>query len=91
VSVYTKEDVQATLLESCQYGFSNRLAYNTFNGISEKATMAMNLLENTILGLPEKMIPLSSSYTQSGTNDEGGRPKTPDDELSDSGERTRNE
>lgn len=91
VSVYTKEDVQATLLESCQYGFSNRLAYNTFNGISEKATMAMNLLENTILGLPEKMIPLSSSYTQSGTNDEGGRPVTPDDELSDSGERSRNE
>ena len=91
VSVYTKEDVQATLLESCQYGFSNRLAYNTFNGISEKATMAMNLLENAILGLPEKMIPLSSSYTQSGTNDEGGRPETPDDELSDSGERTRNE
>ena len=89
VSIYTKEDVQKTLLESCQYGFSNRLAYNTFNGISEKSTMAMAVLENEILGMPDKMIPLSSSYTTS--NDEGGRPTTPDDELSDSGERSRNE
>ena len=52
--------------------------------------MAMQILENDILGLPDKMIPLSSSYTQSG-NDEGGRPEVPDDELSGSGERSRNE
>ena len=89
VSIYTKEDLQATLLESCQYGFSNKLAYNTFNGISERATIGMMLLENTILGMPEKMIPLSSSYTQSG-DEEGGRPTVDDDELSDSGERSRN-
>ena len=91
VSIYTKEDLQATLLESCQYGFSNRLAYNTFNGIDEKATIAMQLLENEILDLPNKMIPLSSSYTQSGTTEEAGRPEVPDDEISDSGERTRNQ
>lgn len=90
ISIYTKEDAQATLLESCQYGFSNRLAYNTFNGISERATIAMQLLENDILNLPEKMIPLSSSYTQSG-DEESGRPEVPDDELSGSGERSRNE
>jgi hypothetical protein len=90
VSIYTKEDLQATLLESCQYGFSNRLAYNTFNGVSEKATIAMQLLENDILKMPDKMIPLSSSYTQSG-DEEAGRPEVPDDELSGSGERSRNE
>ena len=91
VSIYTKEDLQATLLESCQYGFSNRLAYNTFNGVSEKATIAMQMLENDILKMPEKMIPLSSSYTQSGDSEEVGRPEVPDDELSGSGERSRNE
>ena len=90
VSIYTKEDMQKSLLESCQYGFSNRLAYNTFNGISEKATMAMTALENEILGMPDKMIPLSSSYTTT-SDDDSGRPKTSDDELSDSGERSRNE
>ena len=92
VSIYTKDDLQATLLESCQYGFSNRIAYNTFNGISEKATIAMQTLENEILDLPSKMIPLSSSYTQSGDGEEEvGRPEVPDDEISDSGERSRNE
>lgn len=89
VSIYTKEDVQATLLESCQYGFSNKLAYNTFNGINEKATIAMTVLENNILNMPNIMIPLSSSYTQSG-NEEGGRPTVDDGEISDSGERSRN-
>lgn len=89
VSIYTKEDVQATLLESCQYGFSNRLAYNTFNGIDERTTISMLYFENNILGMPEKMIPLSSSYTQ--TSEDVGRPESSDDELSDSGERSRNE
>lgn len=45
--------------------------------------------ENAI-GIKDLMIPLSTSYTQSG-NDEGGRPQTSDDELTDSGERTRNQ
>ena len=44
--------------------------------------------ENAI-GLKELFIPLQSSYTLSDSNDVG-RPETPDDELTDSGERTRN-
>lgn len=91
VTVYTAEDMRASLLSSCQYSFSNRLAYNTFNGVSEKATMAMEFLENQVLHLPDIMIhPLQSSYTTPGGESEGGRPLTPDDELSPSGERTRN-
>jgi hypothetical protein len=88
VTIYTKDDMRKSLLESCQYGFSNRLAYNTFNGISEKATIAMQFLENQVLMLQEKMIyPLQSSYTQSSSTT--GRPKTPDDEIEDSTERSR--
>jgi hypothetical protein len=92
VTVYTKDDLKESLLTSCQYSFSNRLAYNTFNGISEKATLAMEFFENQVLHLPEIMThPLQSSYTTSNTgDDEGGRPNTPDDELSPSGERSRN-
>ena len=45
VSTYTKDDMRKALLESCQYSFANRLAYNTFLGISEKTTLAMNYLE----------------------------------------------
>lgn len=91
VSTYTKDDMRKALLESCQYSFANRLAYNTFLGISEKTTLAMNYLENELLDLPSKMVfPLSSSYTQSGT-EEAGRPPVDDSQLSPSGERSRNE
>lgn len=90
VTIYTKDDLAEKLMTSCQYSFSNRLAYNTFLGISEKTTLAMEYLESNVLNLTDLMNhPLASSYTQS-SNDEGGRPETPDDELTDSGERDRN-
>lgn len=89
VSVYTKDTLRKDLLESCQYSFSNRLAYNTLNGVSEKDTLAMMHLEEEVLKLHEKMIyPLQSSYTQSDSS--AGRPETPDEELTPSGERSRN-
>lgn len=90
ISVYTKEEFRKSMLESCQYSFSNKLAYNTLLGMSEKTTIAMNYLEEQVLGLHELMkYPLSSSYTQSGND--VGRPETDDSELSQSGERSRNE
>lgn len=91
VSVYTKDDLRDQLLTSCEYSFSNRLAYNTFNQISEKETIAMIHLEQDILKLPDIMkFPLTSSHVQSGTSEDVGRPLTDDDELTPSGERTRN-
>ena len=91
VTVYTKEDMRESLLSSCQYSFSNRLAYNTFNDISEKATMAMEFFENQVLHLPETMVhPLQSSYTTSNQAEEGGAPEKDPDELTDSGDRSRN-
>lgn len=91
VSVYTKEYLAASLLESCKYSFSNRLAYNTLLGVSEKETMAMEMLETKILGLTSMMNhPLNSSFTQSGEVGEGA-PTKDDTEISGSGERSRNE
>lgn len=94
VTVYTKDDLKKSLLESCQHSFSNRLAYNTLNGISEFATMAMEFIESDVLGLPELMNhPLQSSYTATG--DKGtvgeGRSALPDDEIQPSTERSRND
>lgn len=88
VTTYTKDDLRDSLLSSCQYSFSNRMAYNTFNGISERATLSMEFFETQVLHLPELMThPLQSSYTTSG---EGGAPEKSPDELTDSGERSRN-
>lgn len=97
VSVYTKAELAKQMLESCQYGYSNKIAYNTLLGVSEKDTLAENFLEETVLGLHDIMkYPLSSSFTQSSTEDGytseigQGAPVKDDDELSESGERARN-
>lgn len=92
VSIYTKDWVRDEVLKSCTFSYANRLAYNTFLGISEKATLANEFLETHVLGLTESMNhPLMSSYMQSGSNgNEAGRPETDSGELTDSGERTRN-
>lgn len=93
ITIFTKEELKKSLLESCQYSFSNRLAYNTLNGISEKDTLAMDFLETEVLKLPSKMInPLQSSYTTSNsqTSSEGGRPRSEDDQVSDGADRMRN-
>lgn len=91
-TVYTKQELAENLLESCQYSYSNRLAYNTLLGISEKATIATQFLENQVLKLPETMIyPLQSSYTTSSDGEVGqGRDTIPDDELEPSSDRSRN-
>lgn len=92
VTTYTKEDYAEQLLKSAQFSFPNRLVYNTCLGIKEKETLAMLYLEQDVLELQNVMkYPLTSSHTQSGDGEsEGGRPTVPDDELSDSGERSRN-
>ena len=92
VSIYTKEELRKSMLESCQYGFSNKLAYNTLLGISEKDTLAMNCLEEEVLDLHDIMkYPLVSSFTTSNTgNSEGGAPEKDATELSPEGERSRN-
>lgn len=74
VSVYTKEDLAKQLLESCQYGYNNKIAYNTLLGISERETIAQAYLEEEVLGLHDIMrYPLSSSFTSSGnSNTEDG-------------------
>lgn len=93
ISVYTKEEFRKAMLESCQYSYPNKIAYNTLLGVSEKETLAHLYMENDVLGLNKLMtFPLSSSYTQSGAGQVGqGRDQIPDDQLSGSGERSRNE
>lgn len=93
VSVYTQKELADQMLESCKYSYSNRIAYNTLIGISERETMAFEFLETQVLGLTNTMNhPLNSSFTQSGSSGEvgEGRPATDGNNLSPSGERDRN-
>lgn len=96
ISVYTKKQFKEDILSSGQYGLPTKLLLNTLNGFNEVETMALNYLEEDVLGLSDKLIPLNSSYTQSskedGYNGETGQgaPKKDDDELTDSGAKSRN-
>lgn len=95
ISVYTKADYREQLLSSGQYGMPTKLAINTLNGFNELDTISLNYLEENVLGLSERLKPLSSSYTQSGTEDGyttevgQGRPEKDVGDLTDSGERSR--
>lgn len=92
VTIFTKEDYRKTLHEANTYAFSYRLAYGTLLGFTERQTMGSLMFENSLLGLPDIMrYPLQSSYTSSNDGtEEVGRPQTPDEELTPSGERSRN-
>jgi hypothetical protein len=95
ISVYTKSDYREQLLSSGQYGLPTKLAINTLNGFNEKDTLCLNYVEEELLGLSEKLRPLNSSYTQSGTEDGytsevgQGAPRKDEGDLSDSGSRSR--
>ena len=92
LSVYTKEALKESLRTDAQYGLPVKLALNTLNGFSENDTLALNYLEENCLKLSEKFVPLSSSYTQSGSAEGGGQTKSDtggEDSLTDDGEASR--
>ena len=74
-------------MEGAQNGLPTALAYNTLNQFSEKETLALNVLEQQVLGISNLFVPLQTSYTQSGSSDTGGAPKQKDStEITDDGE-----
>lgn len=68
VSVYTKDDYKSSLLTDGQNGLPVRLALNALNGFSVLQTLSLLILENDILQLDKKFIPLISSNTVSHTS-----------------------
>ena len=96
VSPYTKKAKRKELLESAQNGMPTKLEISILDGKSPLETISQLYLENDVLGLVDKFIPLSTSYTQSGsapTGDtdpiNGGAPTKDATELTDEGSSTR--
>ena len=88
ISAYTKDAFKESMQKDLQYGFPNILAINSLNGFSEMDTLALNFLENDVLGLTDRFKPLTSANTVSGSS-EGGRPTVSDTQISDSGSETK--
>lgn len=94
VSPYTRESKRKELLESAQNGLPTKLEISILDGKSPLETTSMLYLENDILSLDKKLIPLSTSYTKSSSDAAdpvtGGAPTKDDTELTDEGDATRN-
>lgn len=91
VSPYNRKEAGEAYLKACQYGVPLVSYYCASQGLSQSEMDCMNFLENTILDIKSTFIPLQSSSTQSSssTSDEGGSPEKDIDELTDSGEQSR--
>ena len=89
VSTYTAKQFRQELLENASNGLPNKLAIASMSGFSELDTLSLNFLEEEVLGLKDKLVPLSTSYTQSGNDKTGGGQEKDVDELSDEGMRSR--
>ena len=91
VTSFTKKEYSDNLLKMATYGVPVKTELGVVSGLSEYSVIAKGYLEKA-LHLDEIFQPLKSSNTMNTgeiTNPEGGRPETPDSELTDAGEETR--
>ena len=78
-------------LKACQFGLPMVSYYCASQGLSQAEMDTMNFLEDDVLDIKNRFIPLQSSSTQSSSSSQGdpGRPKSDIGDLSDSGEASR--
>jgi hypothetical protein len=85
---FNVDTVRDGLLKSAQFGLPVKSALAATLDLTPSSFANMTFLENDILGLHEKLIPLSSAHTTSNSSD-GGAPKKSESDLSESGDKTR--
>ena len=86
VTIFSLEKNISYIKEAATLGQPVKTAYASLVNLPQTDLVGMAFLENEVLDLPDIMIPLKSSYTQS---DNGGRPRSNEEDLSDEGERSR--
>ena len=95
-SPFNRKEMGDMYLKACQYGLPFIAMYAASQGMSQSEVDCMSFLENDVLNLTERFVPLQSSSTQSaassdgnGATDEGGAPTKDVGDLTDSGEQSR--
>ena len=95
-SAYNSKEVGDAYLKAASYGIPVISAYAASQGIGQAELDSMSFLETEVLGLQEMFVPLQSSSQMSAEDveskaatAEGGAPIKDDEDLSDSGEQTR--
>lgn len=93
VSTFNRKEVGDAYLKAASYGIPTISMYAASQGLGQAELDNMSYLETEVLGLTKLFKPIRSS-TQMGTdeldnNATGGRPKSEDTDLSETGEETR--
>ena len=94
ITIFDVNDYIDTQLKLAQVSAPVKGKLLAANSVNTAKLLGNSLLENTILkDVFDEWAPLSTSYTQSGTDsdvtNQGGRPQMDEDDLSDSGTQTR--
>ncbi len=97
MSPYNRKEAGDGYLKAASYGLPTISLYAASQGLGQAELDAMSFLETKVLGLQDMFKPIQSSATMSsdalqgtGTGD-AGRPEKEIDELTEEGERTRDE
>lgn len=90
-SPFNRKEVGDSYLKACQYGIPMVSYYCASQGLAQSEMDCMNFLEDNVLGIKGRFIPLQSSATQSADSGDGerGRKENDDTDLTESGEQTR--
>lgn len=90
-SPFNRKEKGEAYIKACQYGLPMISYYAASQGMSQDEVDYMDFLEDTVLDLKSRFKPLQSSSTQSSSTsgNDVGRNEKDDDELTESGEQTR--
>lgn len=90
ITIFNRKKMWEQYRDAATLGFPTKLLAMATLGIGQSQMSSLLFYENEILELPERMIPLSTSYTQTGEEAEGGRPESTEP-LSDEGQKTKDQ
>ncbi len=91
-SPFNRKEVGDAYLKACQFGLPMVSYYCASQGLLQDEMDCMNFLEDDVLEIKRRFVPLKSSATQSSkdmTANEPGRPESEIGDLSDEGERAK--
>ena len=91
-SPFNRKEMGDAYLKACQFGIPMVSYYCASQGLAQDEMDCMNFLEDDVLGIKGRFIPLQSSSTQtsdSSSSGDAGRTEKDIDELSEAGEQTR--
>lgn len=84
ITEFSREEAFNRFLKAAQFGIPVKMEIGASLGLTPLEFLNKVTLENDVFELHEKLKPLQSSHTASGSDDEGGRPTKQEDEISES-------